>query len=185
MHVPYKEMQDQTPEHVDVPDRPQSKHRRARALGCITIMLILSLPVTYMCDSNLYDNTILHPLMKDEMLKVTRTWARLAPVPDSAEEFKIITKGSMFTREFNASFRAPLSDIKQWLDDSPGTSETIPQAWPRFQNDEEIWADAAGSEGLGETGVWYYEVPPADGAQFAGVWVDVKMEMVWIEAWWS
>jgi hypothetical protein len=61
-----------------------------------------------------------------EMLRVTLIWARLAPLPASAKDFRIATEGGMFTRSFRASFTAPLGDIERWLRDSPGTRDITP-----------------------------------------------------------
>ena len=82
----------------------------------------------------------------------TLTWGRLAPFPASAQQFSITTEGSAFTRAFRSSFVAPQTDIEQWLQQSPGTRETVPTT--------------------PSAGVRHFEIPPGGGAQWAEVTVD-------------
>lgn len=64
---------------------------------------------------------------KNEMLRITLDWGRLASPPKSAQNLIVATEGSMFTRAFRASFSAPLVDIDRWLRESPGTRDVTPE----------------------------------------------------------
>lgn len=59
-------------------------------------------------------------------LEATRKWARLNEFPATAVHLTVATRGNMFTREITVEFTAPLTDIKKWLNDSPGTSNVTP-----------------------------------------------------------
>jgi hypothetical protein len=98
-------------------------------------------------------------------IRCTLEWGRLAPLPGSASEFTMMTGGSMFTREFRASFAAPAGDIERWLEESPGTRaarDTTPSA-----------------------GVRHFEIAPGGGAQHAEVNVDDLRHRVSIYVYWS
>lgn len=95
----------------------------------------------------------------------TLTWGRLAAFPASARQFSILVQGNAFTRGFRASFIAPPADIEQWLQQSPGTREAVPQT-PRL-------------------GIRRFEIAPGGGAQHAEVTVDDKRHHVSIYVYWS
>ena len=98
-------------------------------------------------------------------IRCTLEWGRLAPLPGSASEFTMMTGGSMFTREFRASFAAPAADIERWLEESPGTRAVRPTA--------------------PTTGVRHFEIAPGGGAQHAEVNVDDLRNRVSIFVYWS
>jgi hypothetical protein len=102
---------------------------------------------------------------RHSMIDSTREWARLAPIPADAEDFAIEARGSMFTREFRASFRATGDSIARWLQDSPGTREAT-----RTRTSQ---------------GRWTYSIRPGGGAQFAEVTVDDQTGVVTIRVYWS
>jgi hypothetical protein len=64
---------------------------------------------------------------RDEMLRLTLIWGRLAPLPATAQNFTITEEGNMFTRSFRASFIAPVADVERWLRESPGTRAVAPE----------------------------------------------------------
>ena len=61
-----------------------------------------------------------NPLMKEHMAEVAWQWGRFAPIPPSAQEFKIRTSGSTFSRSFSGSFMAERAVLEKWIQDSPG-----------------------------------------------------------------
>ena len=80
------------------------------------------------------------PLNRPSAIRCILEWGRLAPFPESARQFSLSTTGSMFTREFQASFTAPATDIEQWLQQSPGTRDVIPDvSLPRFDGHPGRW----------------------------------------------
>jgi hypothetical protein len=95
----------------------------------------------------------------------TLEWARLAPLPPSAQQLTISTHGSMFTREFRASFVAPPEDIEEWLRTSLGTREAV--VTPP------------------SPGVRHFQIKPGGGAEFAEVTVDDTQHRVSIHVYWS
>jgi hypothetical protein len=98
-------------------------------------------------------------------IKWTLKWGRLAPFPGSASEFIMMTGGSMFTREFRASFAASAADIERWLEESPGTRAVRPTT--------------------PATGVRHFEIAPGGGEQHAEVNVDDLRHRVSIFGYWS
>ena len=62
-----------------------------------------------------------------QMLLVTLEWGRLAPLPRSAHGLRIDRSGSFLSRGFQASFSAPPAEVNDWLKDSPGTRNLVPQ----------------------------------------------------------
>lgn len=102
---------------------------------------------------------------RQSMMETTFTWARLAPLPDSAEDFSIATEGLMFTRAFRVRFTAPPADIRRWLATSPGTTAVLPDTLPDGRS--------------------RYTIIPGGGAQHAEVTVDETTGAVDIYACWS
>ncbi len=98
-------------------------------------------------------------------IDATLVWGRLAPFPASAQEVAITAEGSMFTREFRASFVAPAADIEEWLQRSPGTREAVPTA--------------------PSPGVRHFQITAGGGASFAEVTVDDTQQRVFIHVYWS
>jgi CO/xanthine dehydrogenase Mo-binding subunit len=102
--------------------------------------------------------------LRQSAITTAMTWARLAPLPPSAQNLKVETMGSMFTREFEISFHASPQVIQQWLASSPGTASATQSA-------------------LGA--VTTYSITPGGGAQFAEVKVDAGTGSVVIHTYWS
>ncbi|KPL02365.1 MAG: hypothetical protein AMK75_02895 [Planctomycetes bacterium SM23_65] len=105
------------------------------------------------------------PWNRESTMQTVRSWTRLAPLPSSARQLKIETRGSMFTREFIVTFEASSADVSRWLEASPGTSECMPT----------VQADG-----------WHkYPVTPGGGAQFSEVLVSPDGTKVRIRTYWS
>jgi hypothetical protein len=62
---------------------------------------------------------------KEEAIEAARAWGRLAALPASAQDIQVETEGSMFTRAFRVTFRAPVGDVEQWVEVSPGVRESV------------------------------------------------------------
>ena len=106
-----------------------------------------------------------HTNDRQSMLETTLSWGRLAPIPANATDFRIAKGGNMFTRSFNASFTAPVADVKRWLRESPGTRDAKPErVSPTIRR---------------------IQISPGEGANFAEVTVDDKSGMVMIYVYWS
>lgn len=101
---------------------------------------------------------------RDEMLRLTLIWGRLAPLPATAQNFTITEEGNMFTRSFRASFIAPVADVERWLRESPGT----------LSHQRDLHRRLGGSL-----------ISPGDGAQHAEVTVDDSSGAVRIYVSWS
>ena len=71
----------------------------------------------------------------------------------------------MLTREFVIEFDAPMSEVEEWLEQSPGTRK-VPAA---------PWID----------GSYRYEINPGGGAAFAEVIVSPDKTHVLIRTYWS
>jgi len=94
----------------------------------------------------------------------TLEWSRLAYWPECAKKERAATSGSMFTREFEYSFKCPLQEVEQWLDESSGIK------------DAEI--DKQGQ-------LTIYKIKPGGGAQFAELRVHSKTGSVNLRVYWS
>jgi len=102
---------------------------------------------------------------RHEMLRVTLSWGRLAPLPASAQNFAIAKEGSVFSRAFRASFSAPPADVDRWLRESPGTCDAVP--------------------GRPSPTTRHYLISPGAGAQHAEVTVEDSSGVVQIYVYWS
>lgn len=101
---------------------------------------------------------------RQSAIDAAATWARLAPLPPSAQSVDVDIRGSAFTREFVITFTATPADIQQWIAASPGPS----------------------SASLSTVGsVTTYAITPGGGAQFAEVKVDSSVNQVLIRTYWS
>jgi hypothetical protein len=67
------------------------------------------------------------PVKQKEMMVLVLEWGRLAPFPANAANVTVETEGSLFTRDFRASFIAPKQDIQNWIKNSPGFIAVIPE----------------------------------------------------------
>ena len=77
---------------------PQTR-KRFQLLGMAAILCIVGLFFAY----RIWD--------RHEMLRLTLTWGRLAPLPAAAKDFTITKEGGLFTRAFRVSFAAPVPDV--------------------------------------------------------------------------
>src|SRR4051812_26626199 len=66
--------------------------------------------------------TLLGLSWRNSAIETSLTWARVAPIPESAHDRHVTTKGNMFTREYIITFTAPPNNVRQWLMASPGPS---------------------------------------------------------------
>lgn len=103
-------------------------------------------------------------LMRQSAIETASSWARLAPLPPSAQDMQVEVKGSMFSREFVISFDASPAVIQQWLASSPGPASASPTV-------------------IGPVAT--YAIMPGGGAQFAEVKVDSRAGKVVIRTFWS
>lgn len=103
------------------------------------------------------------PSAKASMLECTLEWARLAPIPESKEQFEITMEGGPATRAFRASFILPEAELKDWIEASPG-----------------LW-DA----GLETEGVQQYAIEPGGGAMYAEAVIDFESGLVKVYTYWS
>jgi CO/xanthine dehydrogenase Mo-binding subunit len=97
-------------------------------------------------------------------LATASAWARLAPIPLSAHDRRVQSKGSMFCREFVITFVAPPGDVRQWLQASPGPSSAK--------------RSVSGTATV-------YSITPGGGAEFAEVSVNEVTGEVTIRTYWS
>lgn len=97
-------------------------------------------------------------------ISATKEWARLNDFPKSFKVINLEVLGSMFTREFVVTFKAPLDDIDKWLEESPGTANVTPSIDGSIRN---------------------YTIEPGGGAQHAELKVDEEAETVRIRVYWS
>lgn len=91
-------------------------------------------------------------------------WARMLPLPDSANNVDVAVEGSIFTREFEIEFQASEEDIKTWLASSPGTAFS-----PQYSSTEDTKT---------------YKISEPN-AMFAQVQVNWETLTVVIHAYWS
>lgn len=102
---------------------------------------------------------------RESAIATTLTWARLAPLPASARSVSVDASGSAFSRAFELSFQAPASDIREWLQKSPGTASAVAEP------------EASGAVTI--------RIAPGGGAQVARVVVDYPRERVTVHVEWS
>ena len=101
---------------------------------------------------------------RQSALSCIQEWGRLAPFPPTAHSVQIETAGSMFTREFRASFSADPDEIERWLSDSPGIQDATAEK---------------------DGGTTVYRIRPGGGAAFAEAIVDLEGGTVRIHVYWS
>jgi len=100
--------------------KKETKSRFPLPIGCVlypTLALLLIGTVGYF---------LLQHANYTSALEATKEWAQLNEFPTSATKPTVATQGNMFTREFTVEFNAPIADINQWLNESPGTKDVAP-----------------------------------------------------------
>ena len=60
---------------------------------------------------------------KQEMISYPVYWARLADIPEEAENVIVIAEGSSFTRSYKGCFFLKQQALEQWIAMSPGLQE--------------------------------------------------------------
>jgi hypothetical protein len=127
-------------------------------IGCAAITFIFIAGIWLFCSDS-------SPINRASALSVTRVWARLAPYPESAGRKHIEIAGSMFSREFTVEFEASPKDIQNWLKNSPGTKDVVPNH--------------------NSNGSLHYQIKPGGGAQFAEIILLNDGTTVRIHTYWS
>lgn len=97
-------------------------------------------------------------------LAATKEWARLNEFPANASKISVKTTGNMFSREFIVTFVAPMDEIDNWLNRSPGTKDVTP---------------------IVSGTVREYQIEPGGGARRAELKVDEQTGKVTIKTFWS
>ena len=97
-------------------------------------------------------------------LSTAKDWAQLNDFPTTTTNLTVDIEGSIFSREITIQFDAPIEDIKDWLNESPGTKDIEP---------------------IINGSTHKYSIQPSGGAQHAEVILDVETEHVWINTYWS
>lgn len=132
------------------------KKRTRRLLGVSIVLLCVSIwtGYRYMQHAN-----------RASAIATTLEWGQLAPFPETAQQFTIITEGSPFTRAFRVQFVAPPDAIDAWLRASPGIGATEGETRQPY--------------------VRYFRIVPGGGAQGAEVEVDDATHTVKVYVYWS
>ena len=104
-------------------------------------------------------------LNRESSFAAVYEWVRIDPIPSSATNISISTRGTAFTREFTLQFDAPKDKVLTWLKESPGPSETVPTTKPN--------------------GAKHYEIKPGSRATKAEIFVSPNGEHVRIHTYWS
>ena len=96
---------------------------------------------------------------------ITCEWARLAPLPEDAQNVRATTEGGMFTRGFRVSFRCKDNEtLRKWIQASPGLQDASMVDQGRFI---------------------HYEITPGDGAGYAEANINMNSREVKIYTYWS
>ncbi|MGB3492079.1 MAG: hypothetical protein WBA57_05095 [Elainellaceae cyanobacterium] len=70
------------------------------------------------------------PLNQPRVLQTVCLWARLEPLPHSAQNIIVNSSGELFDKRYTVSFKANAGDIERWLAASAGTQSQIAQQQP-------------------------------------------------------
>jgi len=97
-------------------------------------------------------------------IQTSLEWSRMAPLPEGAQDIRVSSSGSSFTREFSVSFKATATEIEAWLSKSPGAQDATV---------------------VKESNITIYSINPGGGAQFAEVKVNLSSLIVQIRTYWS
>ena len=108
--------------------------------------------VIWITPTNALENAI--PARQEPMKKIALEWARLAPFPKEAKDFRIHTEGNSFSRTFKGDFVASREVLELWIKQSPG-----------FQ-DAAVTTTAEGA--------LRYIIAPGGGANSASVTINLK-----------
>jgi hypothetical protein len=132
---------------------PRRRIFKVLALTCVLFVGLVTAATIYVSRAN-----------RQSAIAAATEWARLAPLPPSAQNLQVKVKGSMFTREFEIAFDASPAVLQQWLASSPGPlSATLTVTGPTTT----------------------YAITPGGGAAFAQVKVDHAAGRVVIRTYWS
>ncbi len=104
-------------------------------------------------------------MARQDMIRCTLEWDRLARFPDSEKHFSITTEGGPFTRAFRVYFSADPAVIEDWVDASPGLKDHEPE---RPEPKRRMFI-----------------IEPGGGAQYAEVEIDDKSNVVRVYVYWS
>lgn len=88
-------------------NKEEMKPRKIAIVACLVVMAGLYAGYWHMA--------------RQDMIRCTLEWGRLAPFPAGAREFTITTEGCLFTRAFRASFKAKPNIIAAWIKASPAS----------------------------------------------------------------
>jgi hypothetical protein len=104
------------------------------------------------------------PINQPRILQTVNLWARLDPLPNSANNIVVDSDGELFSKVYIVRFDAPAPDVEQWLRHSRGIIDETPESL--------------------DDGKVYYRIRPRD-AQFADVTVAPDSQSVLIRAAWD
>lgn len=136
-----------------------SRARQSKTIAIIALLVIL------LVGSSVWLPGHLASRRDESAIACVREWARLAPLPATARDVQIVTKGGMFSRTFWVTFRDQKSVIEEWLRASPGTRHiTLKNPQPKAR---------------------HFKLDPGGGAQRAEIDVDPGGERVSIYVCWS
>lgn len=140
------------------------KHKYIIIIICsVSAIIALLIAGIFFFHANSLDNN--SHSSKEEMLKATLEWGRLAPLPDSKGDFIIQTEGSSFSRSFRSSFYLAKEDLDSWIKKSPGLQD-------------------AQIETVNTT-TKKYVINPGGGAEYAEAVIDFDKFYVQIYTYWS
>ncbi|MEL6223961.1 MAG: hypothetical protein AAFR31_15110 [Cyanobacteria bacterium J06627_8] len=104
------------------------------------------------------------PINQPRIIQTVCLWARLAPLPTSANNIIVNSGGELFSKSYIVRFTSSESDIDQWLQRSQGTADEIPEQM--------------------KNGNLYYRIRPRD-ANFADVMLASDRKHVRIRGSWD
>ena len=125
-----------------------------KAIGCLVVFVLVCVAGYFSVQRANYYSA----------LEATKEWARTAEFPSSAGSIDVEITGGVFSRGFVVTFDAPLADINNWIDKSPGSSNVTPE---------------------NTNGTRTYSIEAGGGAQFAEIQVDDEKQTVTIRTYWS
>ncbi|MEB3213438.1 MAG: hypothetical protein VKL39_18970 [Leptolyngbyaceae bacterium] len=103
------------------------------------------------------------PINQPRILQTVNLWARLAPLPTSANNIVVDSDGELFSKVYIVRFDAPAPDVEQWLQHSQGIIDETPDPL--------------------DDGKLYYRIRPRD-ASFADVTIASDHQHVRVRGSW-